>query len=374
MNNHIPFIIPNGLPHPATLRTSQPQPPRTNKRSASPEWYYDNYYNRKFKVARRSPETGSMVPTTLPSQAADSSSRMQAGYVLSRETGSVLPITPPLQAKDSLSGRERGHSRRDVPHPKHGLLEATKDQGMPPPDTNKPLSSNTTVTATQPAPQFTGRQVSRPVIVVRFWSRQYDDFVFKTKRLHIEPLPQLRRSPRHTKDGEIARPSIEQEDPLWSARYEVASSTYKVTQSRFCDLVKRSAFLKHVDVVHPDVTLAITDLMKQLHEERPEEHAELAWEVREFFESPFHRVPGVETLLDYLILKAGLADLPDDEMLSDIERDCFRAALEEKIDEYSRLLYENGIEVVENSENIEDMEGIEVVEEQEDGKQQITDQ
>lgn len=348
--------IPNGLPHPATLMTSQPQPLKTNKRPASSEQYHDNHYHRKSKVARLSPKTDIVVPTTPLLQRNGDLARMRLGYVLQQETDSAVPITPPSQAVDSLSVRQRRHACHDTSRPNHGLLQASKEKEMPPLFADQPLSSNTAVTAKQPVPQSrTCKQVPQYVRVERFSSRRCGDFIFKTRREYAKPLAQPRRSRRLHKDCDILRPSIEQEDPLWSARYEIAASTYKVTHACFNNLLSRSTFCLHEDV-HPGVALALRETEKQLREDWPEEYVELAWEMRELLRSPLDRIPIVETLLDYLILRAGLAHLPGDEMLDDIQRDSFKATLEEKIDEHVIKLYAEGIEV-EDTELVEEKEG-----------------
>lgn len=150
----------NGLPSPSSLMTSQPQPIRVTKRSASPEWYYDKYYNMRSKVARRNrnPQTDSIRPVAFPLPLNNSLSQMKLGYILDRETDSVLPVTPPLEAKDSLSrmqlrnvlnretdsvlpvtpppsqandispGTEHGYIRCDTPHPNFGFYEPGRDR------------------------------------------------------------------------------------------------------------------------------------------------------------------------------------------------------------------------------------------------------
>lgn len=55
----------------------------------------------------------------------------------------------------------------------------------------------------------------------------------------------------------------------------------------------------------------------------------------------------VDTLMDYVVLNAGLAYLegPDGRYMEEAEWECLRAALEEMIDEHSIWLLENGVEV-----------------------------
>ncbi|RDI85826.1 hypothetical protein Vi05172_g4010 [Venturia inaequalis] len=353
--------ITNGLPHPATLTTTQPQLSRPNKRSASPSWHHDHHYNRESKIARHnlSLKTESVLSTTPLLQAINNSSRMQIGYNLDQNIDLARSITPPLQGTDSLSERQPRRVRHNNYNPTHELLEPNKYESKPSPtpSVDQRLASNTTTTDTQPAPQLRSKPASRLVRTMRYPSRGYGDTGFKARREHVEALPR-RQSPRHSEDCDTPRLSVEKGDALWSARYEIAASTYKVTHSCLVNLLRKPRISLDEDIVHPGVAIAIRAAEKQVREEWPEEQTEVAYEMREVFRSPLDRVPNVETLLDLIILMAGLADLPGDKMLSDIERECYKAALEAEIKEHKGRLYAEGIEVgdVEDGEDSEDAE------------------
>lgn len=114
---------PKALASPAIPMPFRPQPSRANKRSASPDWYYDNTIS---KVARLN---------------------------MDRETDSVPPVTPPLQANDSLSRRQPQHVRRDTPRPN---LNSTNrvETGRYHLKISINSSLNTTATNQQPAAQL----------------------------------------------------------------------------------------------------------------------------------------------------------------------------------------------------------------------------
>lgn len=181
--------------------------------------------------------------------------------------------------------------------------------------------------------------------IVRYSSRAYAHPIAQAIRELAEPLPQPRRRLRRRGDCDAPRPSIEQQDPLWSARYEVAAGTYKVTHSCLLNLLSRVTFTQPTYKVHDDVQPALRALYKTVGKGFPDEYIESAWDVRNIIEDEFDSVPIAVTLLDYIILKTGLTDLPNDEKSNDAGKECLKPALEEKMDEHGEWLLAAGIEV-----------------------------
>lgn len=107
---------------------------------------------------------------------------------------------------------------------------------------------------------------------------------------------------------------------------------------------------------HQDVELALRALWRKVREEWPDNFLDSAGDIRETLREEivwggFYDIRKVETLLNYIVLKAGLEDLKHNKKMDCVERDCLKAALEERLDECSGLLIAEGIEFDEDPED-----------------------